>query len=269
MKKNLSKNRNNGGPSSVREMIRLKNKDEIKRIKDSGRILAGMYGEIRSMIVPGISTYELDKFARDFVEKRGAKPAFLGYMDYPASLCTSVNEEVIHGIPGKRKLREGDIVSLDFGVDLKGYISDSAFTMAVGNISLEAENLMNLTREALYAAIEQARAGNRIQDISAAVYGKAEEKGYGVVREFCGHGVGFEVHEPPQIPNYVARGRNPRLRPGMVLAIEPMINAGTGDILILDDEWTVITADRKLSAHFEHTVAVHEDCTEILTGGGD
>ena len=269
MKKNLNKNKNSSGSTTVQEMIRLKNKDEIKRIKDSGRILAEMYDAIKPLVEPGISSYELDRFARDFVEKRGAKPAFLGYMNYPASLCTSVNEQVIHGIPNKMKLKDGDILSLDFGVDYKGYISDSAFTAAVGNISDAAKKLMQVTREALYLGIKQAVAGKRIQDISHSVYTKAKEYGYGVVREFCGHGVGFDVHEPPQIPNYVAKGRNPRIRPGMVLAIEPMINAGTGDIRILDDEWTVVTADRKLSAHFEHTIAVHEDYTEILTSNED
>ncbi len=265
MKKNLSKNQNNNHSKQIQEMIRLKNKDEIKRIKESGEILAEMYRQITNLITAGITTYELDKFSKDFVEKRGARPAFLGYMHYPASLCVSVNEEVIHGIPNKRKLKTGDILSLDFGVDYKGYISDAALTVPVGTVSSEARKLMQVTEEALYRGIEQAVAGNRIRNISQVVYQLADANGYGVVREFCGHGVGFEVHEPPQIPNYVALGRNPRLRPGMVLAIEPMINEGTGDIKILDDEWTVVTADKKLSAHFEHTVAIHEDCTEILT----
>lgn len=265
MKKNPNQNRNNSTTGSVQEMIRLKNSDEIKRIKDSGRILAEMYREIGKLLAPGITTAELDRFARDFVEKRKGKPAFLGYMNYPASLCTSVNEEVIHGIPNKRKLKEGDILSLDFGVNYKGYISDSARTFPIGRISKEAQRLITVTEEALRLAIEAAVNGNRIRDISGAVFEKAGENGYGVVHEFCGHGVGFDVHEPPQIPNYIGRGRNPRIRPGMVLAIEPMINAGTGDIVILDDEWTVVTADGKLSAHAEHTVAIHEDGTEILT----
>lgn len=265
MKKNLSKRQSSSNSTNVQEMIRLKNDDEIKRIRESGRILAEMYREIEKLVAPGITTLELDKFAKYFVEGRGAKPAFLGYMDYPASLCASVNEEVIHGIPNKKPLKKGDIVSLDFGVDYRGYISDAAITLPVGEISGEARQLMDVTRSSLYSGIEKAAAGNRIRDISKTVFSIAASYNYGVVHEFCGHGVGFAVHEPPQIPNYVASGRNPRIRPGMVLAIEPMINVGTGDIVILDDEWTVVTADKKLSAHFEHTIAIYDDHTDILT----
>ncbi|MFW5769251.1 MAG: type I methionyl aminopeptidase [Spirochaetota bacterium] len=251
-------------------MIRLKNHDEIRRIKDSGSILAELLRELAKIVEPGITTLELDGFSRDFVERKGAKPAFLGHLDYPASLCTSVNNEVIHGIPKKRKLKSGDIIGLDFGVNYKGYISDAAVTLPVGKISDPAQQLMNTTREALELAVEAAREGGRIRDISTAVYTHARRAGFDVVREFCGHGVGFEVHEAPQIPNYIGRGPNPRLKEGMVLAIEPMINAGGSEIAILDDEWTVVTADGSLSAHFEHTVAITADGAEILTDdGGD
>jgi methionyl aminopeptidase len=210
----------------------------------------------------------LDRFSRDFVEKRGANPAFLGHLDYPASLCASVNNEVIHGIPGKRKLKKGDIIGLDFGVNYKGYISDAAITLPVSQVSELAQRLMRRTEEALSLAIEATREGGRIRDISTAVYNHARSAGFDVVREFCGHGVGFEVHESPQIPNYIGKGPNPRLKQGMVLAIEPMINAGGSDIAILDDEWTVVTADGSLSAHFEHTLAITEEGVEILTADG-
>ena len=246
-------------------MIRLKNRDEIKRIRDSGKILAELYAELEKMVEPEITTEELDRFSKHFVEQRGGRPAFLGYMDYPASLCTSVNNEIIHGIPGSRKLKEGDILSLDFGVDLKGFISDAAVTLPVGTIDKERETLIRVTKEALDLGIKAAVAGNRIKDISKSVYDHAAEHGYDVVREFCGHGVGFQVHEPPQVPNYLSHGPNPRMREGIVIAIEPMINMGKGDIVIQADNWTVVTADGSLSAHFEHTVAVFEDHTEILT----
>lgn len=246
-------------------MIRLKNYDEIQRIKESGSILAALLRELESMVEPGITTLELDGFSRNFVEKRGAKPAFLGHLDYPASLCASVNNEVIHGIPGKRKLKAGDIIGLDFGVNYKGYISDAAITLPVGTVSESARKLIRRTKEALDLAVQAVREGGRIRDISTAVFNHARSAGFDVVREFCGHGVGFEVHEAPQIPNYIGRGPNPRLKEGMVLAIEPMINAGGSEIAILDDDWTVVTADGSLSAHFEHTVAVLSDRIEILT----
>ena len=249
-------------------MIRLKNHDEIQRIKESGSILAELLKELEKIVEPGITTLELDRFSRDFVERKGAKPAFLGHLDYPASLCASVNNEVIHGIPGKRKLQSGDIIGLDFGVNYKGYISDAAITLPVGGISDSARKLMTTTEEALRLAIEATREGGRIRDISTAVYTQARGAGFDVVREFCGHGVGFEVHEAPQIPNYIGRGPNPRLKEGMVLAIEPMINAGGSEIAILGDDWTVVTADGSLSAHFEHTVAVTRDGVEILTCDG-
>ncbi len=246
-------------------MIQLKSIDDIKRIRDSGRILAATHKLLKDMISPGITTRELDIAAHDFITGKGAIPSFLNYQGYPASICISVNEQVIHGIPGKYRLKKGDIVSIDIGVTFKGYISDSAATYGVGNISPKAQTLLTVTKECLDKAIKAAVCGNRVRDISQAVYSHAKSYEYGVVREYCGHGTGFELHEEPQIPNYPGKGVNTRLRPGMVIAIEPMINAGTDDIFILDDNWTVVTADNSFSAHFEHTVAVLEDRTEILT----
>jgi methionyl aminopeptidase len=246
-------------------MIRLKNEKEIAGIRESGRVLAGTLEELKKLVAPGISTHEMDSFARSWIESHGGKPAFLGYMNYPASLCVSLNNEVIHGIPGPRKLRQGDLVSIDLGVDLNGYFSDAAVTIAVGATSKKRERLMQITRECLERGLAQALPGNRIGDISRAVYEHAVRGNCGVVREYCGHGTGFAMHEDPQVPNYVGPGPNPRLKEGMVLAIEPMINAGAGDIELLEDGWTVVTADGDDSAHFEHTVAILRDRMEILT----
>jgi methionyl aminopeptidase len=246
-------------------MIRLKTADEIARIRDASKLLAETHAELAKLVEPGIQTAELDAFARDYIERHGGRPAFLDYMGYPASLCISINEEVIHGIPGKRALVSGDIVSMDLGVELKGYYSDMARTVAVGSISEEMEQLVRVTRECLYSGIEQVQAKRRIHDISKAVFAHASRYGYGVVREYCGHGVGYTQHEDPQIPNYVSRGANPRMKRGMVLAIEPMINLGGAEVTVLDDEWTVVTADGLPSAHWEHTVAVFDDHAEILT----
>ncbi len=246
-------------------MIKLKSVNEIDGIRESCKFLAETHIELSKLIDVGITTFELDKFARNYIKKRGGIPAFLGYMDYPATLCTSLNEVVIHGIPSKRKLKEGDIISLDLGINYKGFFSDAAVTLPVGKITKEAEDLIRVTKESLYLGIEQATKGNRIHDISRAVYNHAKKYNYGVVRDFCGHGVGFSPHESPQVPNYVSSGANPRIKKGMVLAIEPMINLGVDDVRVLDDEWTVLTMDKKLSAHWEHTVAVFEDHTEILT----
>ncbi len=217
------------------------------------------------MVRPGVRTRELDDAARSFIEAAGAKPAFLGYQGYPASLCVSVNEEVIHGIPGERLIREGDIVGLDCGIDLGGFFSDAAVTVPAGRISEEAARLLRVTRECLDLALAQARPGNRVHHISRAVYDHASAEGYGVVHQYCGHGVGFAPHEDPSVPNYVGPGPNPRLVPGMVLAIEPMINAGRAEVDVLKDQWTVVTRDRRLSAHYEHTVAILEGRTEVLT----
>lgn len=246
-------------------MIKLKSQDEIDRIRESCRLLERTHRKLAVMVEEGITTLELDRFARDFIQQNGGKPAFLGYMGYPASLCTSVNDVVIHGIPDNRKLKKGDIISLDLGIDLKGYFSDAARTIAVGQVSREVQNLIDVTRSCLYAGIDQAREGNRIHDISSAVFEHADAYGFGVVRDYCGHGVGFSQHEDPQIPNYVSRGPNPRIKAGMVLAIEPMINMGTWEVTLMEDDWTVKTADGMYSAHWEHTIAVYKDHTEILT----
>ncbi len=246
-------------------MIRLKNEKEIAGIRESGRLLSRTLEELKKLVREGVATKELDFFARSYIESHGGKPWFLGYMNYPASLCVSVNNEVIHGIPGGRRLRAGDIVSLDLGVNLNGYFSDAAITLAVGPISRKRETLLRVTRECLALAVEQAVAGNRISDISRAVYDHAIGSSCGVVRDYCGHGVGFAPHEDPQVPNYVGGGPNPRLKEGMVLAIEPMINAGSGDVELLEDGWTVVTADGSDSAHFEHTVVVLKDRMDILT----
>jgi len=248
-------------------MIRLKNPDQIKQIRDSGRILAELFIEIEKRVEPGISTGELNLFALDFLEKKKAKAAFLGYNGFPGAICTSVNSEVIHGIPSKDCiLKEGDIIGCDIGVDFKGYISDSAKTFPVGKIKSEVEHLLKVTKESLSIAIEQAITGNRIKDIGKAITDFIKPTGFGIVHSYCGHGVGFAVHEDPQISNsYPSRGPNPRIKPGMVLAIEPMINIGSPEVELLDDGWTVETVDSSLSAHFEHTVAVFEDHTEILT----
>lgn len=245
--------------------MKLKNLKQIQRIRESGIILARTLQTLGEMIEPGLPLVEIDTRCRSLLKAAGARPAFLGYMGFPASLCVSVNEEVIHGIPGKRRLREGDVVSLDIGVDLDGFISDSAVTFPVGTVSPEVDQLLRVTREALANGIAAARAGGRVQDISGAVFNHVQQYGYGVVRPYCGHGVGFAVHEEPQVPNYVSRGPNPRLKPGMVLAIEPMINLGTDDVEVLDDDWTVVTQDRAVSAHYEHTIAILEDRVEVLT----
>ena len=246
-------------------MIKLKNDEEIKRIRESCKMLAEVYRELIPNVQEGIKTIEIDRICHDLIVKRGGKPAFLNYSGYPASICISVNEEVIHGIPSERKIRKGDVVSLDLGINLKGYFSDSAISIPIGDVGKDVEKLLKTTERALFGGIEACTSGNRIKDISAAVFKVADAENYGVVREFCGHGVGFDVHEPPQIPNYVHKGPNPRIKKGMVLAIEPMINLGTEKVNILDDDWTVVTSDSKISAHFEHTVAVFEDHTEILT----
>jgi len=204
-------------------MIKLKNENDIKKLRESGRILAETFQEIKKYIEPGITTIEIDRIAENFLISKKVKPAFKGYMGYPASICVSVNEEVIHGIPCKRILKNGDIISLDFGVNLNGYISDSAVTFPVGTISDADKKLMEVTQQCLYLGIEQAIAKNRVSSISKAVFTHAKKNNYGVVRDFCGHGVGFSLHEEPQIPNYINSGPNPRLKKGMVIAIEPLI----------------------------------------------
>jgi methionyl aminopeptidase len=246
-------------------MIQLKNRAEIAGIRESCAILTDAFHALGELIAPGISTGELDQRAHDYITRRGARPSFLGYMGYPASVCVSINEEVIHGIPGKRRLKEGDIVSLDLGVEHKGYYSDMAYTYPVGTVSPARRKLMEVTRECLDLGTAQAVFGNRVHDISRAIYQHAEENGFGVVRQYCGHGVGFAMHEDPQIPNYVGDGPNPRLKAGMIVAIEPMINTGTWEVKVLEDDWTVVTKDGGDSAHFEYTLAVLKERTDILT----
>ena len=231
-------------------------------------MLSAMYRELIPLVKAGVRTIEIDQWVYDWIIKAGAKPAFLNYGDpenpFRGSICISVNEEVIHGLPSKRKLADGDLVSLDGGIDLGGFISDQTITLEIGKVSPEVHKLSETTRECLYAGINAAKAGERLHQISRAVQNVAKREGYGIVHQYCGHGVGFEVHEEPAVVN-VPRGSNPRLMQGMVLAIEPMINLGTGDVEVLDDGWTVVTADGKISAHWEHTIAIFADHTEILT----
>jgi methionyl aminopeptidase len=245
--------------------LKLKNPKQIERIRESGLILARTLDKLKRMVEPGITLLDIDAECRRLIGNYGGRPAFLGYMDYPAAICTSVNEEVIHGIPSKRKLRDGDVVSLDCGVDLDGFISDSAITVPVGSIAPEIEKMMRITQEALALGIAAAHPGGRVHDISRAIFRHVTQHNYGVVRPYCGHGVGFALHEEPQVPNYVSGGPNPRLKPGMVIAIEPMINLGGDEVDVLDDDWTVVTVDGAVSVHFEHTVAIREDGVEILT----
>ena len=246
-------------------MIKLKTPLQIQGIRRSCSLLSSLFSEMKSLVKPGITPLELDTFARNYIVAHGGRPAFLGYEGYPASLCVSVNRTVIHGIPDGSRLDEGDIVGLDCGIDLDGYYSDAAVTYPVGTISSERRKLLLVTKECLDRAIFAMHPGKRIHDISRAVFSHATANGYGVVRQYCGHGVGLDIHEDPQIPNYVSGGANPRMVPGMVLAIEPMINLGTGDVKLLEDDWTVVTLDGKPSAHYEHTVAILEDGIEVLT----
>jgi len=246
-------------------MIRIKNPREIDGIRRSGRLLARTLAALAAETREGVTTHDLDRFVRSYLGARGGRPWFLGYLQFPAAVCVSVNDEVIHGIPGSRRLRDGDLVGLDLGVELDGYYSDAAVTVAVGRAASERRRLAATTRECLERALAAARPGTRISDISRAVFDHATASGYGVVREYCGHGVGFAPHEDPQVPNYVGGGPNPRLKEGMVLAVEPMINAGTGDIELADDGWTGVTADGADSAHFEHTIVITRTGMEILT----
>ncbi|HOX91974.1 MAG TPA: type I methionyl aminopeptidase [Spirochaetales bacterium] len=246
-------------------MIRIKNETQIQGIQKSCDLLSELFDYLIPQVKAGISTGKLDAIAKAFIDKHGGRPAFLGYYDYPASMCISVNEEVIHGIPGKRELKDGDLVGIDCGIDLNGYFSDAAISVSVGQVSPQVERLSRVTRECLDLAIAAAKPGARVHDVSKAVYAHAKAAGYGVVRPYCGHGVGLALHEDPQVPNYVSAGPNPRLSPGMVIAIEPMINMGTDAIIDLDDGWTVVTADGLPSAHFEHTVLITKDGARPLT----
>lgn len=245
--------------------MKLKNAKQIESIAESGAILAKTLRRLGEMLEPGVTGLDVDSECRRLLSVEGARPAFLGYDGFPGALCISINDQVIHGIPSRAPFREGDVVSLDLGVDLEGFISDSAATFPIGAIDSKIEKLCEVTREALMAGIAAAEPGGRVHDISRAVFERVQPHGYGIVRPFCGHGVGFAVHEEPQVPNYVSRGPNPRLKPGMVLAIEPMVNLGDDDVVILDDDWTVATTDGSVSAHFEHTIAITSDGVRILT----
>ena len=247
-------------------MIILKSLQEIEKIRKACLIVADVLESIRGIVRPGVTTQELDEFAERFIVAAGAKPAFKGYRGYPKTLCTSVNNEVIHGIPSKDAvLKQGDIVSVDVGTIVDGFYGDAAITLPVGTIKPEAERLMRVTEESLLRGIAQAQAGNRLYDISHAVQDYVESNGYSVVREFVGHGIGRSLHEDPQLPNFGASGQGPRLKPGMVLAIEPMVNIGGSATVTQEDNWTAVTADGSLSAHFEHTIAVMPDGPWILT----
>jgi len=246
--------------------IILKTEAEIRTLREANQIVAATLAMLREKVAPGVTTWQLDSWAEDFCVKRGSTPAFKGYRGFPGSLCVSVNHEVVHGIPSKKVvLLDGDIVSIDFGVRYEGYYGDAAITVAVGPISDKSAELLRVTRESLDKGIAKARIGNRINDISGAIQDHVEKHGFSVVRQFVGHGIGVRLHEPPEIPNYRRNEPTPRLLAGMVLAIEPMVNAGGFDVEVLRDGWTVVTRDRALSAHFEHTVAVTEGTPYILS----
>ncbi|SDF50897.1 type I methionyl aminopeptidase [Sporolituus thermophilus] len=246
-------------------MIILKSDRELNYLRDAGKVVAKTLAEVKKAVKPDVTTLELDRIAEEYIKSCGATPAFKGYHGFPGNICTSVNEEVVHGIPGLRKLKNGDNVSIDIGAVINGYYGDAAITVPVGEVDAEVQKLLDVTEEALYKGIEQAVVGNRLSDISHAIQKHAEAHGYGVVRDYVGHGIGRNMHEDPQIPNYGPPGRGPRLKAGMTLAIEPMVNMGTHEVKALDDGWTVVTLDRKPSAHFEHTVAILPDGPEILT----
>jgi methionyl aminopeptidase len=263
--------------ASARDRIPLKSRDDIARMRAACALVREVLDELVRAAVPGVRTDELDRLALERTRARGAAPAFLGYHGYPASLCVSVNDEVVHGIPSPRVLAEGDVVGLDFGAVLDGWYGDAAETVAVGKIASETARLLETGREALARAVGAVRPGATTGDVGSAVQRYVEARGYSVVRDFVGHGIGRRLHEPPHLPNFGTPGAGERLLPGMVLAIEPMINAGAPDVEQLDDGWTAVTADGSLSVHFEHTVAVTENGPEILTlapgagapGGGD
>ncbi|MGO8789386.1 MAG: type I methionyl aminopeptidase [Terriglobia bacterium] len=247
-------------------MIICKSSVEIEKLRRSGRMVRQVLGEMRELVRPGITTLDLEKFVVKRLKELGTRPAFKGYRGYPCCLCASVNDEVIHGIPSERRtLREGDILSLDMGVVQDGYYGDSAITVPVGAISEDAQRLLRITEEALELALDKVRLGNRLGDVSATVQQYAEKNGYSVVREFVGHGIGKAMHEEPQVPNYGQAGHGPLLKQGMVFAVEPMVNAGGPAVRVLGDNWTAVTVDGKLSAHFEHMVAVTQNGPDVLT----
>lgn len=252
------------------EQIPVRSRREIESMREAGRHVAEILLALREQAKPGVKTIDFHRTAAAMIEERNLVSSFVGYgpgglPPYPATICISVNDEIVHGIPGSRELEKGDILSLDFGIISEGFHGDSALTVPIGEVAEQAETLMDVTRECLYLGIEQMVPGNRLSDIGHAVETRAKAAGYSVVRQFVGHGIGKNLHEPPQIPNYGRPGRGPRLLPGMVFAIEPMVNVGTEKVRMLDDEWTAVTADGELSAHFEHTVLITEDGPEVLT----
>ena len=246
-------------------MIICKTPREIEIMREAGRIVALTHQELKQHITPGITTKELDRIAEKTIQKYGATPSFKGYNGFPGSICASVNEELVHGIPGKRKLKEGDIISIDIGAKYNGYHGDSAWTYPVGNISESVQKLLDVTEKSLYLGLEQVKPGERLSNISHAVQTHAEENGFSIVREYVGHGIGQDLHEDPQIPHYGPPNRGPRLKPGMVICVEPMVNQGRRYVKTLSDDWTVVTVDGKWCAHFEHTIALTEAGYEILT----
>ncbi|MBG9465658.1 methionine aminopeptidase [Bacillus thuringiensis] len=246
-------------------MIICKTPREIEIMREAGRIVALTHQELKQHITPGITTKELDQIAEKTIQKYGATPSFKGYNGFPGSICASVNEELVHGIPGKRKLKEGDIISIDIGAKYNGYHGDSAWTYPVGNISESVQKLLDVTEKSLYLGLEQVKPGERLSNISHAVQTHVEENGFSIVREYVGHGIGQDLHEDPQIPHYGPPNRGPRLKPGMVICVEPMVNQGRRYVKTLSDDWTVVTVDGKWCAHFEHTIALTEAGYEILT----
>ena len=246
-------------------MIIYKSAGEIELIREAGAILAETLKRLQAMARPGVTLLDLDRDAGAFIRGRGCIPGFVGYQGYQNNICTSVNDQVVHGIPTNRKLREGDLLSLDAGLIYRGFWADAGLTVPIGKVSTEAQRLLNVTRESLDIGIAEAQVGNRIGDISAAIQKHVETAGFSVVRQFVGHGIGRDMHEDPQVPNFGIAGRGPLLKPGMVLAIEPMVNAGSPDVALLGDGWTVVTTDHKLSAYFEHSVAITTDGPEVLT----
>jgi methionyl aminopeptidase len=246
-------------------MIIRKSKAEVEKMRAAGRIVAAVLKELAETVEPGMTTADLDRLAEKRIREAGALPTFKGYYGYPASLCTSINDEVVHGIPGNRRLREGDIIGIDCGATYHGYVGDAAITVPVGQISQELKQLIQVTRDSLKAAIDKCRIGSRLGDVGSAVQSYVEPLGYTVVRNYCGHGIGRAMHEDPQVPNYGEPGRGKALQEGWVLAIEPMVNIGNHDVKVLSDGWTVVTVDGKPSAHFEHTVAITDRGPEVLT----
>lgn len=246
-------------------MITLKTQKELTYMREAGRVVAGAHAELAKALRPGMTTRDLDALAEDFILAQGARPAFKGLYGFPATICASPNEQVVHGIPGLRKLENGDIISIDIGAEINGYFGDGAATLPVGEIAPDARLLLEVTEAALHAGISQAVDGKRLSDISYAVQKHVETNGFSVVRDYVGHGIGSSMHEEPQVPNFGRPGRGPRLKAGMTLAIEPMVNMGTHEVRTLPDNWTVVTGDMKLSAHFEHTIAITDKGPEILT----